>query len=201
MKSRGAKSRLAPAVPPRVRGELNELLLENVLAAVRGAGLMGSCFVVSSDPGALEAASLAGASAVRETGDSGVNGAVEKGVRAAKGAKSALVVPCDLPLLTAEGVRHLASLWRGGLDVVISPSLAFDGTNAFLFPTGRGVPLSYDRDSFWNHLGSCAGEGLSVAVSAKEEIMLDLDTPADLERLARSGSGAPPAELARRFAR
>lgn len=180
---------------------MTRLMLENVLGAVEGAGLLGSCFVVSSDPEALEAASRAGASAVREPGDSGVNGAVEAGVRAAPGAGSALVLPCDLPLLTAEAVRRLVSYQGAGYDVVISPSLAFDGTNALLFPTAGRFPLSYDRDSFWGHLGSAAGEGLSVAVCARTEVMLDLDTPADLSALARSGSGAPPAELARRLVR
>lgn len=201
VKSDGAKSRLSSVVPEAGRRELNRLMLENVLSAVKGAGLSGSCYVVSSDPGALEAASLAGAIPVRESGDSGVDGAVELGVRAAEGAESALVVPCDLPLLTAEGVRHILSFRRGGLDVVVSPSLAFDGTNALLFPTGQRFPLSYDRDSFWGHLSAAAYEGLSVAVCARAEIMLDLDTPADLEALAGSGSVAPPAVLARSFVR
>lgn len=201
MKSGEAKSRLSPTLSPEERGELGGLLLGNVLAAVEGAGLIESCYVVSSDAGTLRAAARKGAKTVPEPGDSGVNGAVERGVRAAGNPESVLVFPSDLPLLGQGDVRHLLSLHEDGFAVVISPSLAFDGTNALLYPTRSGFPLSYDRDSFWNHLRGAGGKGLSAAVCVLEDIMLDVDTPSDLSRLALSRSRAPAADFARRILR
>jgi 2-phospho-L-lactate guanylyltransferase (CobY/MobA/RfbA family) len=108
------------------------------------------------------------------------------------------VLPADLPLLQAAEVRHLVALKSAGLDVVIAPSLAFDGTNALLFSTVKGLPLSYDNNSFWNHMEAGARKGLSIGVSSAKGLMFDVDSPEDLKTLARSGANTPPATFARR---
>lgn len=201
VKSRGAKSRLSGVLSVEERGDLTRWLLANVLRAVEGAGVLESCHVVSSDKGILRLAAAAGASTVPEVGDTGVNGAVRRGVRAAGGSRSVLVFPCDLPLLRAVDVRQVLSLHSEGMAVVISPSRAFDGTNALLCPTRPPFRLSYDRNSFWNHLRTAGGRGLPVAVCTREGILFDVDTPDDLRTLARSRSPPPGVRFPRRLLR
>jgi 2-phospho-L-lactate guanylyltransferase len=197
VKSSGGKSRLAGLLSQAQREEFSKMLLEDVLDAVAGAGLVASCFVVSSDREILELAARRGARGVPEERDSGVNDAVEAGARAS-GAELVLVLPSDLPLMSSADVRALTALADGGLDVVVTPSVAFDGTNALLYPAGAGFQLSYDHNSFWNHLASAAGMGMSVGVSTRPGIMLDIDSPDDFRELASSGSASRAARFSRR---
>jgi 2-phospho-L-lactate guanylyltransferase len=197
VKSSGGKSRLAGFLSQTQRDEFSKMLLEDVLDVVAGAGLAASCFVVSSDRGILELAAKRGARGVPEEGDSGVNDAVEAGARAS-GAERVLVLPSDLPLMTSADVRSVIALGDEGMDAVVAPSVAFDGTNALLYPAGAGLQLSYDNNSFWNHLASAAGMGLSVGVSTRPGIMLDIDSPDDFKGLASSGSAGRAARFSRR---
>ncbi|MDG6920061.1 MAG: 2-phospho-L-lactate guanylyltransferase [Nitrososphaerota archaeon] len=196
VKSTGVKSRLSAVLSAAQRKELGMLMLEDVLAAVAGAGLSESCFVVSSDRAVLELAARHRAKGVQEEGDSGVNHAVEAGVMASRAGR-VLVLPADLPLLSSADVEAVVSLADRGAEVVLSPSMAFDGTNSLIFSAEAGLRLSYDRDSFWNHLASAASAGLSAAVSARPGVMLDIDSPDDLRRLAASPSAGRAARYSR----
>ena len=200
MKGSGIKSRLSSALSGTERREFESILLSGVLETLRAAGLLGSAYVVSSDPGILRLASSTGAGAVRETKDRGVNAAVEAGISAAGGPQRVLVLPSDLPLLRAAEVRRVLALGRW-LQVVIAPSESFNGTNALLFSPSAGLPLSYDDDSFWNHIRSAAKEGRSVGVTTEPGLTFDVDSPEDLRRLSRSRSGCRAAAFARRRAR
>jgi 2-phospho-L-lactate guanylyltransferase len=200
VKSAGKKSRLSSVLNGREREEFGMLLLEEVLGTLRRAKLVRACVVVSSDADVLRSAAKLGALGVREDTDSGVNEAVAKGM-AATSADEFLVLPSDLPLLTPSDIGDLLALRGAGLDVVISPSAAFDGTNALLFGRRPGFPLSYDRDSFWNHLGSAGALGLSTGVCCKEGLMVDIDSPTDFRLLADSSSSRPPAKFARKATR
>ena len=200
VKSSGAKSRLSPVLTPAKRRELGFLLLSGVLDALGGAGLLAETHVVSSDPETLRFATRSGAGIVREAGDQGVNAAVEAGVEALGRPSRVLVLPSDLPLLRASQLRHILLLSEF-LEVVIAPSASFDGTNALLFPTKVGLTLSYDNDSFWNHVRGIGEKDLSLGVVSNPGLTFDLDSPEDLRGLARTGADTPVAEFARRAAR
>jgi len=198
VKSKGAKSRLAPLLSPTERRELASLLLSGVLGALGEAGLLRLTFVISSDRNILDLSAHMGAGTIREPGDDGVNSAVIRGVEAAGTPEAVLVLPSDLPLIRASDVKHLLSLRRAGLDVVIVPSLSYDGTNALLYGTTTRLKLSYDDDSFWNHLASGARKGLSVAISSEHGLMFDIDSEEDFKALARTGVKRPAVAFARR---
>lgn len=197
MKSTGAKSRLSPVLSRGERQELESLLLSGVLRALGGAGLLAATHVVSSDPEILRLATRTGAGAVREVRDEGVNAAVRAGVGALGRPQRVLVLPCDLPLLRAPQLRHILSLSEV-LQVVIAPSVSFNGTNALVYSPGVGLPLSYDNDSFWNHLRASGRKGLSVGVVSKPGLTFDLDSPEDLRKLARARANTPAIAFARR---
>jgi 2-phospho-L-lactate guanylyltransferase len=153
--------------------------------------------VISSDSEVLRLATKSGAGTVREARDEGVNAAVETGVAALRRPLKVLVLPSDLPLVRASHLRHIMSLSEV-LQVVIAPSASFNGTNALVFPPGVGPPLSYDNDSFWNHLRATGRKRLSVGVVSEPGLTFDLDSPEDLRRLARTAVSTPAAAFARR---
>ena len=191
---------MAPVLSLAGRSELERLMLSGVLGALSGAGLLEKTHVVTSDPRIIRLAASSGAGTIREHQDEGVNAAVLAGVRALDRPSRVMVLPSDLPLLRASDVRHL--LWLGGLlQVVVAPSATFSGTNALLFAPDAGPGLSYDRDSFWNHLRGCGRKGLSVGVASLPRLTFDLDSPADLLSLAASRARNPAAEFARRAIR
>jgi 2-phospho-L-lactate guanylyltransferase len=198
VKSSGAKSRLSTVLSEGERRALARSLFMGVMGALARAGVVGSCRVVSSDPETLRSAGALGARPVAEGSDSGVNSAVRRGMEAARDADEFLVLPSDLPLLRASDVRELLRLRAAGPRVVIAPSTSFDGTNALLFPRAPRFPLSYDSDSFWNHLAGASALGIPAAVCARAGLMFDVDSPSDLRRLARTRVGGEGARPARR---
>ena len=183
-KATGAKSRLSPVLSTQSRRELAELMLLDVLDAFAAAGLLRRCFVVSSNGRALSLAEEAGATALEESSDRGVNSAVEWGMEKEAGAEEFMVVPSDLPLLRGSEIRDAYSFRAAGIDVVVSPSRRFDGTNLLLVSRSRPVSLSYDKNSFWNHIGAAAEAGRTLAVNSGMGFLFDVDTPADLVALA-----------------
>jgi 2-phospho-L-lactate/phosphoenolpyruvate guanylyltransferase len=201
VKSSGPKSRLSGVLSAQERREFGELLLGEVLKTLRRAGLLGVSYVVSSDRRILELSKKLGSGTITEPQDAGVDSAVTRGIEEARFPDSVLVLPSDLPFIKASEIRHLLELGSLGLDVVLVPSSAFDGTNALLFKTTSGFALSYDDNSFWNHLKGAARKGLSVGVCSEPGLMFDVDSPADLGFLAHSKSDRVPSVFARRAAR
>jgi len=201
VKSAGKKSRLAGVLDEAHREEFARLLLMDVLGELKRAGLILSSRVVSPDKGILGIAERTGAQIVAERAAAGFDTAVARGVRGVQGGPDVLIVPADLPLLKAAELTHLIEVRSDGFDVAIAPSRAFDGTNAMLFSLTAPVPLSYDDNSFRNHLSGAARLGLSVRVCTEPGLTFDVDSPSDLEALARSGSRRPSAEFARRVMR
>ena len=200
VKSAARKSRLSGLLDRKEREEFARLLLEDVLGSLAGAGLLGRTYVVSPDTRMLALAARAGAVAVRERDDAGVNSAVSLGLGFTGDASSVLVIPADLPLLKPSDLLGL-EVRSQGMDVGIAPSRAFDGTNALVFAKPLRFPLSYDNDSFWNHLSGAARGGLSVGVCTERGLAFDVDSPEDFAALAGSRSKRPSAVFARRALR
>lgn len=197
VKSSGSKSRLSDVLQSSERAMLAELLLRGVLSVIQKAGLIRSTYVVSSDAKALRLTKRLGARIVTEPSDAGVNAAVARGLRVVR-TDDVLVIPSDLPLLRPVDLRRLLSLKRAGLDVLIAPSNAFDGTNALLFPARSPFPLSYDNNSFWNHLAGAARNRLSLAVCTEPGLMFDVDSWDDLRSLAKSKVKNPSVGFAKK---
>jgi 2-phospho-L-lactate/phosphoenolpyruvate guanylyltransferase len=201
VKSAGKKSRLGGILDEGEREDFVRLLLMEVLGELKEAGLLRSTRVVSPDRGILDVAEQAGAGAIPEKAAAGFDTAVARGLRGVRGHPDVLIIPADLPLLKAPELIHLLEARSDGFDVAIAPSRAFDGTNAMLFSLSAPVPLSYDDDSFRNHLSGAARRGLSVKVCTEPGLTFDVDSPSDFKALARSGSKRPSAEFARRVMR
>jgi 2-phospho-L-lactate guanylyltransferase len=176
------KSRLSPVLGPGQRRKLAYLLLGGVLRNICEAGLRRRCYVISSDPEAGARARRAGVSFLRESKSSGVNEAVKLGMRRLKGREKFMVIPSDLVLLSPSDIKHALGFDRKA-SLVIAPSSSFNGTNLLLFSRRMRSQLSYDDNSFWNHLAAAARLGLRTVVLTRRGLVFDVDTPEDAEEL------------------
>lgn len=160
----GAKSRLAPALGAEARRALVLDLLARVVLAAQGAGL--AVTVVSPDRDVRAAAAGLGAASL-DDGGCDLTGAVALALRHHADAEAVVVLPADLPDVTAEDVRALLAAAR---PLAVAP--APDGTT-------HGVaarPPSAFTPSYGP--GSAARHG-GVPVH-RPGLVRDVDTPADL---------------------
>jgi 2-phospho-L-lactate guanylyltransferase len=177
------KSRLASVLDPPARAQLNKVLLTLTLGVIaRWCGLT-RCVVVSPCEQALATAARLGAASVLETPDgAGLNGAAALGASYAsdRGARSILIVSCDLPYLTPESLSALAHAAETPRHMVIAPDKAGTGTNALLVSAQKPFEFRYGEQSCARHLLLSAERGWTPAICAVPELELDLDTPEDL---------------------
>lgn len=168
-------------------------MLRDVLSTIRRASLIKSTYVVSHDINAINLAKALGANTIREGEPAGVNNAVEIAIERTKDSEFWIVIPSDIPFLKVSDIKNVIKLIRIGFDAVISPSIKMDGTNLLAFSINSKPELSYDRNSFWNHLADIARRGLKLAVYCRLSIMLDIDTVDDIERAISIGARAKTA--------
>jgi 2-phospho-L-lactate guanylyltransferase len=192
-----AKGRLAPRLNAEQRRVLVLAMLEDVLTALRQAPPIHSILLVSADPDALALGLRLGARPLLDEAGS-LNGALEQAARHAAdaGAESLLVIPGDLPLLSGADITGLLA---GGTarHATIAPSHD-GGTSALFLRPPRALPFLFGPDSFRRHLAAAQGQGLSPRVyHAPGPSLDDIDTPADLARLASHNPGGATARLLR----
>lgn len=186
VKGRDYKSRLSGRMGSRSREEFSKLLLTDLLEVMAKAHLIRDTFVVTSSARMMGVARTCGARGVREESDVGVSAAVELAVSRLPDYDEFLVLPSDLPLLRPSEIAGALWMRRKGMEVVVSPSMSFDGTNLLLFSRRRPIGLSYDDDSFWNHVGRAAARRLPTAVYVRPGISADVDTEEDVNGVIRT---------------
>jgi 2-phospho-L-lactate guanylyltransferase len=182
-----AKSRLSPFINPEERGVVTLVMLSHVLTTLREAPGVERVGVVSPSPRVLLMAEDIDASALREEGR-GLNNALEQGRDWAlsEGASSLLVLPADLPYLSAFDIWMLLNLCRDhDRAVVISPDKARKGTNALLLRPPNTLPFAFGPGSYETHLRTAEERGLTVATYENTGIVSDVDTYKDLKPLLR----------------
>lgn len=125
-------------------------------------------------------------SAAGVTGETRLNAALQQAAAAAyeRGAEAVLVLPADLPLLTATAVAALIHALPEGPGVVLAPDRHRTGTNALLVRPPLAMPFLFGARSFVRHLWAARCRGLPYVMHDQAAISLDLDTPDDLALLA-----------------
>lgn len=173
-----AKTRLAPVLDDPARRELVLAMLHDVLDAALGCAAIHSVAVVTRDPLVLALAASLGAEGMREPG--GLNEALDAAARrvAGAGATRVVVIAADLPFARADGI---ASVIENGADVALVPSKD-DGTNALACVPGA-FGFAFGTDSAARHVAAAQAAGLRAERLALPDLVLDIDTPEDLDRL------------------
>jgi 2-phospho-L-lactate guanylyltransferase len=185
------KSRLAPALDQAGRARLNQRMLRHTLAAIAGwLGGLQRCIVVSGCARTLRSAKCAGARSLREPRparglDSALRFAAAWAIRC--GARGVMVLPSDLPLVTAAALDALLDRSVRGYAGAIAPNAARTGTNALLLKTRARFTFAYGPDSYRRHLREACSRGLSLAVVSHPQLALDVDLPDDLATLRSAG--------------
>jgi 2-phospho-L-lactate guanylyltransferase len=182
------KRRLSSVLDAAGREELIRKMLQRVIhEAIEGAP-NAVVLVVSPDPAALREASRVGSHVKplhQDPQNPGLNPALAQATAEAvrNGASTLLVLPADLPLISATDIEHLL---RRDAAVVVAPDRHGLGTNALMLRLGSfSEPFVYrfGAESYQKHLDEAHRLGLDAVTAISLGTSFDLDTPADLDRL------------------
>lgn len=171
------KSRLSPALTPAQRRRLCRAFLLRTLEEALATGARVAVVTENDEVAAL--ARHHGALAIPDP-EQGLNAALEHGNARLGTATPLIVIPTDLPGLTAEGiVRH-----RAESGVVIVADHRGEGTNLLAVGTEArsNFAFAFGPGSCDLHRRESERLGLPVLVRRDPVLSIDIDTPADLAR-------------------
>lgn len=183
----GGKSRLGAALAPSDRAGLVLAMLDDVVAALHGAGV-NDVLLLAGGEDAMAAARARGLAAVPDpdptvgedrTGDRLLRRAVDAGLAAVPIDHERLVVAGDLPLLSSTEVRRVLGVTA---DVVIVPT-AGGGTALLRLAPGIELAARYGVGSAQGHATSARDAGHAVVVLDLPGARHDIDAAADLTAL------------------
>lgn len=185
-----AKERLASILPQDVRTALAYAMLEDVLIAVKGSGLLDRRFIVTMDAKAMEIARGYGIEIIEETEQSGESASVDRAsmICIRKGASSVLVIPGDAPLITSSDIDSVLEREANSPSTVMVPARDRLGTNAILRKPPDAFPSRFGHDSFRKHIDEAQSRNVSVETFENARIALDIDHPDDLSAFASRSS-------------
>jgi 2-phospho-L-lactate guanylyltransferase len=179
-----AKTRLGGDLDAEERVELVTGLLRRTLEATRDARGIAGTIVVTMDPDAAGIAKELHAVGLVERAP-GLNEAIQaaRSLAKARGATAVLVLPADLPSVSAAAVDELLAkaqpIAGGRALVAIVPDRHGLGTNALLVSPPDAVDPAFGEASHAAHAARAATAGAAWR-ELDGPLSLDLDTPADL---------------------
>ena len=175
-----AKQRLAPVLSRSERAELARTMLHDVLTTLCATPQLAGIIVVSGDPAVAKLATLFDARVVGDVMESGINAAVQEGLRTPDlSSAGALVIPADVPFATAADLRAvIAEL--GHFPIVLAPALSDGGTNTLAMRRPDLIAPSFGDDSFARHQALARDAGLGCGIVRTEGLGRDIDYPCDL---------------------
>jgi 2-phospho-L-lactate guanylyltransferase len=179
-----AKQRLAAVLDQRSRTELAQAMIHDVLEAVAGCSRCDEVAVVSNDPFACDLAGQFGFQIIRDDANASETAAIEMAtaICASHGAKSTLVIPGDIPLISSQELEQIFSAAPENGSLLV-PAADGRGTNAAFRKPANLFPLRFGNDSFKPHLHAARQTELPCLVLSLPGIGLDVDNPGDLQRL------------------
>jgi 2-phospho-L-lactate guanylyltransferase len=183
-----AKQRLVPVLSPSERSLLARAMLEDVLAALGGAGL-DAVLLITRDAEVIELARRFAVVILEEIDNRGHTEAVALAQSEAvkMGAHAFLTIPGDVPLVTTAEIHAICRAADPGRRAVFVPSRSGFGTNAALLTPPDVMPLKFGEPSFANHLTAARERGVEPTVLRQPGLGLDIDGPDDLPALVTEG--------------
>jgi len=188
-----AKQRLSDALSAEQRQILAAAMLEDVLSVLASVRGLAGIVVVTRDDRARVLAERVGARIIAEGARTGQTEAVASVARvlAREGRGGMLTVPADVPLVSTDEVNAILARHGAPPAFTIVPAHDSRGSNAILCSPPDVVPLRFGDDSFLPHLAAARRMGIEPTILPLPGIALDIDQPADLERLVRAGQSRP----------
>ncbi len=176
-----AKSRLARALKAPTRAALVRSIFSRTLDVIAQVERIDGVIVVSRDLTILELARQRDAITLMES-DSGLNPAITQAAQwaAQHYARAVIVIPVDLPLITAADLDEMIDRAEEETCIVIAPDRHEDGTNVLLVRPPDAIHFSYGPASFTAHRSQAAAHGLIVHEYRSATTSFDIDVPDDL---------------------
>lgn len=196
-----AKQRLSGVLSPEQRVALAQAMCEDVLQTLASwQDRTSSALAVAVVTTDSFVSGLAGRFKFDVIADanSGETSAIEMAtaVCKARGARSTLVVPADIPLIDgAELQKIIESAPPDG--TVLVPDAEGRGTNAALRSPGDLFPLRFGNDSFLPHQAAARATGLPCVMLRLPGIARDIDRPQDLHQLSAASGERQSQKLVR----
>ena len=180
---RRAKSRLARTLKAPTRAALVRSIFSRTLDVIAQVPRLDGGIVVSRDLTILELARQRKATALMES-DSGLNPAITQAAHwaAQHHARSVIVIPVDLPLITADDLNNLLDLALEPRVMIIAPDRHGAGTNVLLVRPPEAIRFSYGTASFHIHRRQAQEHNLAVHEYYSPTTAFDIDLPDDLAR-------------------
>ena len=175
------KYRLAGALTEGQRRLLIETMLNDVLDALRATPGIASINVLSSDTAVLPK----DVEQIVDPGD-GLNAAVTYAAQVLSndGAASMLLLPADLPFVTADDIGALLEA-ANDHDAVIAPDVRHAGTNALLLSPPLLIEPRFGDQSFTAHVQAIrCSPATRLKIVERRGLAYDIDVPADLVALS-----------------
>jgi 2-phospho-L-lactate/phosphoenolpyruvate guanylyltransferase len=185
---RYGKSRLAEVLTQEERADLNRRLLAHTLDTLTAIPELEHVLVISRDQAALSLAREHGARTVQEHGAPQLNVALARATVVARNyaTQGVLIVPADLPLISAEDVRAMLEKATDPPVVVVAPDRRREGTNALLVCPAGLIEYEYGPGSFQRHCRRAAQAGARLEICEMPSLALDMDLPEDLELVSET---------------
>ena len=179
-----AKTRLSGVLNPEQRQQLAEMMFRHVLQAVREVPQVIGTLVISRDTKALAIAREYNARTVQESGAPELNAALTRATQVVAGWRgdAVLVLPADLPLVTAEDISSVVALGNDPFSVVIATDQEQDGTNALLIRPPGLIHYAFGPGSFHRHVQLSREAAVEPKVYRSDRLALDIDLPVDLDQ-------------------
>lgn len=195
-----AKQRLAAWFDQSTRTDLAEAMLFDVLGVLDSWANRPAVGLVTRDAFAIELAHNFNFEVIADGDAKSETEAIELATRYCeqRGTKFTLVIPGDIPLVTAPELDSILQSSPEEGSVVV-PSFDKRGTNAALRKPCGLFPLRFGNDSFVPHLAAAQATGKPCVVLPLPGVALDIDTPLDLQRLAAAPGQSKSQRLARQW--
>jgi 2-phospho-L-lactate guanylyltransferase len=177
-----AKQRLMPLLDARERSGLARAMFEDVLQVLAHCPHLAGTVVVTSDADAVAIARAAGVEVLDDSANAGLVPAVQLAARhlADAGCAGMLVVPADLPLITAADIELIALAHRVAPSITLVAASNDGGTNALACSPPAAMPFCFGEDSFRRHRDAALSLGLAPRALTLPRFGRDIDRPDDL---------------------
>lgn len=188
-----AKQRLAALMSQEERTQLAWAMLENTFAAAAQTRTIDRIAIVTLYEPAMELAEKFGMEVIREREQISESASVDFGARELlkRGAAAVLRLPIDLPLITAEDIEQILACDVPAPSTIIVPSHETTGTNAILRRPPHLFPSHFGPGSLAKHQTEAERLGVPCTLLDLPRIALDIDEPADVMALLKTGYESP----------
>jgi len=178
---RRGKSRLSKILSEEERYQLNRHLFIHTIKVLKQVEGISDILVVSRDSDVLTESRDLQVRTVTENGAPELNNALRRAslFSMALSTQGVLIVPADLPLLTADDVRGFLNARTPAPTAVISPDRRREGTNMLLIDPADLITFSFGQASFDKHCALVKEKGADLIIYENDRIALDLDIPED----------------------